>query len=91
MGRVGGWSTDKKPALLETPDGFRAQKQQDFHGLKGREDTDVHRMGKEASQGPELIIQTQDSSHSTTVQRIGNDIIDTRRVGVVGYSWGLPF
>ena len=51
----------------------------------------MHRVGKETSQGPELIIQTQDSSHSTTVQRIGNDIIDTRRVGVVGYNWGLPF
>lgn len=37
----------------------------------------MHRMGKKASQGPELIIQTQDSSHNTTVQRIGNDIIDT--------------
>lgn len=49
-----------------------------------REDTDVHRMGKKASQGPELTIQTQDSSHSTTVQRIGNDYRHKK-----GWSRGL--
>lgn len=83
MGRVGGWGTDEVPGLLEAPDGFWAQKQHDHHELKGREDTGVHRRGKEASQDAVLIIQAQDSSHGISVQRSGNDIIETRRVGVV--------
>lgn len=53
------WGIDEEPALLEAPDGIWAQKWHDHHGLKGGEDTSVHRMGKEASQDLVLITQVQ--------------------------------